>query len=103
MKLLPADLCEASSVGPLPLVTALRGPKEPRLKGAVHPPYFPQTLAAALVGCVLLCSCGRGDKVQAKDPGVVASEVGVIKVGRKDLGRSLTLFRREISKPLPFQ
>jgi len=70
---------EPTSVVPLPLVTAL---------------------AAALMGCALLSSCSRGEKVQAKDQAVAAEvSAGVIKVGRKDLGRSLTLS----SELVPFQ
>jgi RND family efflux transporter MFP subunit len=47
-------------------------------------------------------SCGRGDKVQAKDPGELASgalSVGVVKIQRKSLGRTLTLS----SELVPFQ
>ena len=49
-----------------------------------------------------LASCGSSEKVQAKDPSSsVAAEisVGVIKVSRKDLGRTLTLS----SELVPFQ
>jgi RND family efflux transporter MFP subunit len=50
----------------------------------------------------LLASCGGANKVHAKDPGEPGSAavpVGVIKVGKKDLGRSLTLS----SELVPFQ
>jgi RND family efflux transporter MFP subunit len=53
----------------------------------------------------LLASCGNAVKVQAKDPGESGANagsgisVGVIKVGRKDLGRTLTLS----SELVPFQ
>jgi len=59
-------------------------------------------LAGALVGVLLMSSCDRGENVQVKDPGAAAAgevSVGVIKVGRKDLGRSLTLS----SELIPFQ
>ena len=59
------------------------------------------TIAAA---AGMLASCGNA-KVQAKDPGesgastVSGVSVGVVKVGRKDLGRTLTLS----SELVPFQ
>ena len=57
-------------------------------------------LPVAFIGIVLLSSCDRGEKVQAKDQAVAAEvSVGVVKVGRKDLGRSLTLS----SELVPFQ
>jgi RND family efflux transporter MFP subunit len=57
-------------------------------------------LAAALIGLVLLSSCGRREKPPAKDQAVAAEiSVGVIKVGRKDLSRSLT----QSSELVPFQ
>ncbi|MGA2211757.1 MAG: efflux RND transporter periplasmic adaptor subunit [Bryobacteraceae bacterium] len=49
-----------------------------------------------------LASCGRGEKVQAKDPGELASgevSAGVVKVQRKSLGRTLTVS----SELVPFQ
>jgi RND family efflux transporter MFP subunit len=51
---------------------------------------------------VALESCGGTDKVQAKDPGQGGSSevsVGVVKIGKKDLGRTLTLS----SELVPFQ
>ena len=50
----------------------------------------------------LLTSCGAGEKVQAIDPGTAASgdvSVGVMKVGRRSLERTLTLS----SELVPFQ
>jgi RND family efflux transporter MFP subunit len=50
----------------------------------------------------LLASCDRTDKVQARDPGASNSKevsVGVIKIGKRPLGRSLTLS----SELVPFQ
>lgn len=49
-----------------------------------------------------LTSCGRADKVQAKNPGELTSaevSVGVVKVLRKSVGRTLTLS----SELVPFQ
>jgi RND family efflux transporter MFP subunit len=60
-------------------------------------------MIAAAAG--MLASCGNAVKVQAKDPGesgastVSGVSVGVVKVGRKDLGRTLTLS----SELVPFQ
>ena len=54
----------------------------------------------ALAG--IFASCGNSEKVQARNPGVSASNevsVGVAKIGRKPLGRSLTLS----SELVPFQ
>jgi RND family efflux transporter MFP subunit len=57
-------------------------------------------LAATLIGLLLLSSCDRGEKTSAKDQAVAAEiSVGVVKVGRKDLGRSLT----QSSELVPFQ
>jgi RND family efflux transporter MFP subunit len=55
-----------------------------------------------VIAAAALASCGRGDKVQAKDPGELASgavSVGVVKIQRKSLGRTLTLS----SELVPFQ
>jgi len=47
-----------------------------------------------------LASCSKGDKVQAKDPSIAGEvSVGVVPVGRKNLGRTLTLS----SELVPFQ
>ncbi|MBV8844077.1 MAG: efflux RND transporter periplasmic adaptor subunit [Bryobacterales bacterium] len=59
--------------------------------------------AAVILGCVL-ASCGNGEKVEARNPGAVDSangdiSVGVAKVGRKTLERTLTLS----SELVPFQ
>jgi RND family efflux transporter MFP subunit len=57
-------------------------------------------LIALLAG--VLASCGGSGKVQAKDPGATAStdvSVGVVKVGKKTLGRTLTVS----SELVPFQ
>jgi RND family efflux transporter MFP subunit len=60
----------------------------------------------ATAWAVSLVSCGASGKVQAKDPGgsdsnpgSAAVSVGIMKVGRKDLGRTLTLS----SELVPFQ
>ena len=58
---------------------------------------------AGVLGC-LLASCGSNEKVEARDPGAIepaAGEVsvGITKVGRKTLDRSLTLS----SELVPFQ
>jgi RND family efflux transporter MFP subunit len=60
-------------------------------------------VAAAMAA---LAACGNSIKVQAKDPGETASaaesaalSVGVVKVGRKDLGRTMTIS----SELVPFQ
>jgi RND family efflux transporter MFP subunit len=54
----------------------------------------------ALLAC-LLGSCNRSEKVEAKDPGAASSEVsvGVVKIDRKPLGRTLTVS----SELVPFQ
>lgn len=61
-------------------------------------------LSVAVAG--VLASCGRTGKVQAKDPGEpglnsssIDVSVGVTKIGKKDLGRTLTLS----SELVPFQ
>jgi RND family efflux transporter MFP subunit len=47
-----------------------------------------------------LASCGKTEKVEARDPGMGSSvSVGVVKIGRKSLGRTLTLS----SELVPFQ
>ena len=63
---------------------------------------FGLSVAAAAV----LASCGNSEKVQAKAPGGPGSNssstdvsVGVVKIGKKDLGRTLTLS----SELVPFQ
>ena len=50
---------------------------------------------------VLLASCGSSEKVQAKDPAGAGADVsvGVVKITRKNLGRTLTLS----SELVPFQ
>src|ERR1700733_1987389 len=62
-----------------------------------------QALACICLSAVLadaLSSCGGSAKVQAKDPGAAADlSVGVVKVDRKTLGRTLTLS----SELVPFQ
>ncbi len=57
------------------------------------------SLIAAAAGA--LVSCGGGGNVQAKDPGVPGAglSVGVVKVIRKDVGRTLTVS----SELVPFQ
>jgi RND family efflux transporter MFP subunit len=55
-----------------------------------------------IVLAVALASCGKTDKVEARDPGASGStevSVGVVKIGRKPLGRTLTLS----SELVPFQ
>src|SRR5579863_6931820 len=59
---------------------------------------------AAAIG--ILASCGNSEKVQAKAPGGLELNssstdvsVGVVKIGKKDLGRTLTLS----SELVPFQ
>ena len=62
--------------------------------------FFLLVPAAAVT--VLLASCGSPGKVQANNPGDPASaevSVGVVKIGRKALGRTLTLS----SELVPFQ
>src|SRR3984885_6441364 len=58
-------------------------------------------LVAMMAGA--LASCGSAGKVQARNPGDASSatdvSVGVVKVGRKNLGRTLTLS----SELVPFQ
>lgn len=59
-------------------------------------------IGLATAWAVSLASCGASGKVQSKDPGdsnSAAVSVGVVKVGRKDLGRMLTLS----SELVPFQ
>lgn len=59
-------------------------------------------LAVLSIGALSLVSCGGSSKVQANDPGAAASSavsVGVVKVGRKNLERTLTLS----SELVPFQ
>jgi RND family efflux transporter MFP subunit len=66
-------------------------------------PKLRTILCAALVAivAVALASCGGTRKVEARDPGDKAAEVsvGVVKVGRKNLGRTLTLS----SELVPYQ
>jgi RND family efflux transporter MFP subunit len=62
---------------------------------------FVSIFAASIMG-ICLVSCGNGEKVQAKNPGGFAPgdvSVGVTKVGRKTLERTLTLS----SELVPFQ
>jgi RND family efflux transporter MFP subunit len=67
----------------------------------------PKFLWFVLIGAAagVLASCGGSGKVHAKDPGEAGStpgsaiSVGVVKVGRKNLGRTLTLS----SELVPFQ
>src|SRR3984957_1215521 len=57
-------------------------------------------LIATVAG--VLASCGNNDNVQAKNPGDTKSTdvtVGVVKIGRKSLGRTLTLS----SELVPYQ
>jgi len=61
-------------------------------------------LGVSAVAACVLASCGGGGKVQAKDPGETNASgagvsVGVIKVIRKDVGRTLTVS----SELVPFQ
>jgi RND family efflux transporter MFP subunit len=62
------------------------------------------SLLCALAGIVAisLASCGANEKVQARDPGDAASadvSVGVVKISRQNLGRTLTLS----SELVPYQ
>jgi RND family efflux transporter MFP subunit len=62
------------------------------------------TYGLIVVSAIVTVSCGNSAKVQAKDPGDAGADsgvvtVGVVKVGRKDVGRSLTLS----SELVPFQ
>ena len=54
-----------------------------------------------VAAAAVLASCGKTEKVEARDPGASNSEVsvGVVKIGRKPLGRTLTLS----SELVPFQ
>src|SRR5271165_2856851 len=54
-------------------------------------------LLAAVMGAIT--SCGGSGKVQASDPAATEVSVGVVKIGRKTLGRTLTLS----SELVPFQ
>ncbi len=61
-------------------------------------------LGLSAAGAVVLVSCGGAGKVQAKDPGEAgagpaAVSVGVVKVGRQNLERTLTMS----SELVPFQ
>jgi RND family efflux transporter MFP subunit len=61
-------------------------------------------LAMLASAAALLTSCGSSEKVQAKNPGDTSApasgiSVGVVKIGRKTLGRTLTLS----SELVPFQ
>jgi RND family efflux transporter MFP subunit len=63
-------------------------------------------LGLSVAAAGVLDSCGGSAKVQAKDPGEAAPNssstdvsVGVVKIGKKDLGRTLTLS----SELVPFQ
>ena len=58
-------------------------------------------LGAIAVLALLIASCGNTEKVQASNPGGRAADVsvGVVKIGRKSLGRSMTLS----SELVPFQ
>jgi RND family efflux transporter MFP subunit len=47
----------------------------------------------------ILASCGKTEKVEARDPGATEVSVGVVKIGRKPLGRTLTVS----SELVPFQ
>ena len=61
----------------------------------MKPPYF--ALIALAAG--MFASCGKTEKVEARDPGATAVSVGVVKIARKPLARSLTLS----SELVPFQ
>jgi RND family efflux transporter MFP subunit len=66
-----------------------------------HPSALMSSCIAAIIA-VTLMSCSGSGKVHAKDPGDINSaavSVAVVKVGKKDLGRSLTLS----SELVPFQ
>src|ERR1700692_3846165 len=79
--------------------------------GGVNKSMSPKTRVFLLFGlsvaaAAVLASCGGTGKVQAKDPGEPGLNssstdvsVGVVKVGKKDLGRTLTLS----SELVPFQ
>jgi RND family efflux transporter MFP subunit len=59
-------------------------------------------LGSVALGVAVLASCGKTEKVEARDPGASAGtdvSVGVVKIGRKPIGRSLTLS----SELVPFQ
>ena len=59
-------------------------------------------IVSLIVLAVALASCGKTDKVEARDPSASGStevSVGVVKIGRKPLGRTLTLS----SELVPFQ
>jgi RND family efflux transporter MFP subunit len=51
------------------------------------------------LGIGVFASCGKTEKVQARDPGVAEVSAGVVKIGRKPLGRTLTVS----SELVPFQ
>jgi RND family efflux transporter MFP subunit len=56
-------------------------------------------VALIALGVGVLASCGKTEKVEARDPGVNTVSVGVVQIGRKSLARSLTLS----SELVPFQ
>jgi RND family efflux transporter MFP subunit len=73
----------------------LRHPMSPRARVLLY--FGPIALVAGISA-----SCGGAEKVQAKDPGIAGSagvSVGVVKVGRKTLERTLT----QSSELVPFQ
>ena len=63
---------------------------------------FPLGLTAAIAMAILSASCGTPGKVQANNPGSAGPpdvSVGVIKIARKNLGRTMTIS----SELVPFQ
>ena len=77
----------------------LRSSLEASLSPLKHPKmYFALTVLAASV----VVSCGNTEKVHARDPGAGGSievSVGIVKIGRKPLARTLTVS----SELVPFQ
>ncbi len=55
--------------------------------------------AAAVLALVISASCGKTEKVEARNPGAADVSVGVVKIVRKPLARSLTVS----SELVPFQ
>ena len=78
-----------------PFEAAVRNPMNPKLRIFLG-------FGLIAIAASLLASCGGGGKVEAKDPADTSStevSVGVVKIGRKNLGRTLTLS----SELVPYQ
>ena len=78
-----------------PFEAAVRNPMNPKLRIFLG-------FGLIAIAASLLASCGGGGKVEARDPGDTSSadvSVGVVKIGRKNLGRTLTLS----SELVPYQ